>query len=140
MKTFKTSRVIPASPQAIFESFRDPAKLATWWGPAGFTNTFNRFQFEPGGRWSFIMHGPDGRDYPNENEFVEMVEPSQVVIRHLSEPRFVLTVNIKRSGSGSLVEWEQVLESDEIASHIAHIIEPANEQNLDRLTVVACAS
>src|SRR5207253_34758 len=34
--------------------------------------TFNTCDFKPGGRWSFIMHGPDGRSYPNENVFAEI--------------------------------------------------------------------
>jgi uncharacterized protein YndB with AHSA1/START domain len=41
--------------------------LSRWWGPAGFTNTFEVCEFKKGGRWSFVMHGPDGRNYPNES-------------------------------------------------------------------------
>ena len=29
----------------------DPARIARWWGPAGFTNTIHTFDFRPGGEW-----------------------------------------------------------------------------------------
>jgi uncharacterized protein YndB with AHSA1/START domain len=60
MTTFRTSRDIPAPPDQVFAAFSDPQRLARWWGPAGFTNTFNVYEFKSGGRWSFVMHGPVG--------------------------------------------------------------------------------
>lgn len=53
-----TERVLPASPRRVFSAFEQPERLAQWWGPSGFTNTFERFEFKPGGRWVFVMHGP----------------------------------------------------------------------------------
>jgi uncharacterized protein YndB with AHSA1/START domain len=140
VKAFKTSRDIPASAQAIFESFSNPDKLAKWWGPAGFSNTFNLFQFEKGGKWSFVMHGPDGKQYPNESEFIEIVAPEKVVIGHISEPKFTLTVTITGSNTGSTVGWLQEFDNEEVARNISHIVMPSNEQNLDRLMAVACGS
>ena len=29
-------------------------------GPKGFTNTFQEFDLRPGGRWPFVVHGPNG--------------------------------------------------------------------------------
>jgi uncharacterized protein YndB with AHSA1/START domain len=136
VSVFKISREVPASPQAIYEAFRNPEMLVRWWGPEGFTNTFNVFQFEKGGKWSFVMHGPDGKSYPNENEFAELVNGSKVVMRHISEPKFILTVNLQPSTQGSVVTWVQEFENEQVAKNIAHIVEPSNEQNLDRLTAV----
>lgn len=140
MKSFITSRKIPASPQAIFDSFSNPELLAKWWGPAGFTNTFNNFQFENGGRWSFVMHGPDGKSYPNESEFLEVVPVEKIAIRHLSEPKFTLTIVVAPSENGSVVNWVQEFDNEQVAKNIAHIVEPSNEQNLDPLTAVTCGS
>ncbi|HWC28632.1 MAG TPA: SRPBCC domain-containing protein [Dehalococcoidia bacterium] len=33
----------------------------------------------PGGRWRFVMHGPDGTDYDNLITFVEIVAPERLV-------------------------------------------------------------
>lgn len=35
-----TERVMAASPQAVFAAFARPDLLAQWWGPNGFTSTF----------------------------------------------------------------------------------------------------
>lgn len=138
MKTFKTSRQIAVQPETIFSAISHPESLAKWWGPAGFTNTFHAFEFAVGGKWSFTMHGPDGTDYPNENEFREIVPNEKVVIAHVCLPHFTLTLMLQPNDSGTLVEWTQVLEDDELAEKIQHIIIPANEQNLDRLTAIVC--
>ena len=72
MSAFKASREIPATVEQVFAAFSDPERLSRWWGPAGFTNTFTTCEFNPGGRWSFTMHGPDGKNYRNECLFAEI--------------------------------------------------------------------
>jgi uncharacterized protein YndB with AHSA1/START domain len=48
-------------------------------GPAGFTTTTHEFSFVPDGVWRFIMHGPDGTDYPTVVVFREIEAPSRLV-------------------------------------------------------------
>ncbi len=134
MSPFSTSRDIPASVQKVFAACRHPERLARWWGPAGFTNTFSVCEFKPGGRWSFVMHGPDGRDYPNESVFAEIEAPTKIVVQHISEPKFRLTIRLTPSAAGTMVAWSQAFENPEFASKVEHIVVPANEENLDRLT------
>lgn len=134
MTTFATSRHIDASPDEVFAAIADPARLARWWGPAGFTNTFDVCEVAAGGRWSFVMHGPDGQNYANESMFAEVAAPERVVIDHLSAPKFRLTIALAPSADGTSVSWSQAFESAEIAERIQAIVVPANEQNLDRLT------
>jgi uncharacterized protein YndB with AHSA1/START domain len=135
MTVFSTKRAIPAPPALVFAAIRDPERLARWWGPSGFTNTFHLCEFEPGGRWSFVMHGPDGADFANESVF-EAIEPAgKVVIRHVSEPRFRLTITLDAAANGGTVlSWAQAFDDAEVARRVEPIVVPANEQNLDRLT------
>lgn len=135
MTTFSTSREIHATPEQVFAAFSDPERLSQWWGPAGFTNTFNICEFENGGRWSYVMHGPNGGNYPNESVFAEIESPRKIVIEHVSKPKYRLTVLLSPSGAGTVVSWSQAFESSDVASRIEHIVVPANEQNLDRLSV-----
>lgn len=132
MYTFKTSRTFAAPPEAVFAAFAAPQRLAKWWGPDGFRNTFETFEFRPGGLWRFTMHGPDGTDYPNESTFLTIEPSRKIVVKHLCAPYFVLTIGFERTVDGTLVTWEQVFESAEFAASVKHIIEPANEQNLNR--------
>src|ERR1700694_1530921 len=58
------SRVIGAPRELVFEAFTEVRHLSRWWGPEGFTTTTRAFEFGVGGEWDFVMHGPDGTDYP----------------------------------------------------------------------------
>jgi uncharacterized protein YndB with AHSA1/START domain len=135
VSTFATSREIPAMVEQVFAAISNPQRLARWWGPDGFTNTFNVYEFKREGRWSLIMHGPDGTNYPNENLFAEIEPFKKVIVQHVSEPKFRLTITLDPSAVGTLVSWSQVFENVDVARQIVHIIIPSNEQNLDRLTV-----
>lgn len=122
-----TERMIPATPREIFAAFEQPDRLARWWGPAGFTSTFERFEFTPGGRWVFVMHGPNGAD------FREIEPDSRIVIEHVVKPWYRLTVTLAPRGDGTHLAWAQEFESPGFAARMRRLSEPANEQNLDRL-------
>lgn len=133
MKIFTHQRTIAASAEEVFAAFEDPELLAKWWGPRGFTNTFSIFEFKPDGEWSFVMHGPDGTDYKNENIFIEIQKPNKIVIRHDCHPFFTATISIKDVEGGSLVSFNQDFDSEEVAKTVAPIVQPSNEQVLDKL-------
>jgi len=136
MKVFKSQRKIAASASEVFKAIEDPALLAKWWGPNGFTNTFNSFDFKPQGKWSFVMHGPDGKNYPNENIFQEISKPNKVVIRHDGNPYFTATLSIDDIEGGAIINWSQEFDDEEVAVSVANIVEPANEQLMDKLLAV----
>jgi uncharacterized protein YndB with AHSA1/START domain len=138
--TFRTHRVVPYPRAAVFEAFARPELLARWWGPAGFTNTFEVFEFRPGGRWNYVMHGPAGTHHPNESVFLELDAPAKLVIQHVSRPHYVLTVTLAGQESGTAITWSQEFEDATVAARLRHIVEPANEQNLDRLVSVLADS
>lgn len=133
MTVFHHAREVAASPAAVFAAIRDPARLARWWGPDGFSNTFELFEFQPGGRWTFTMHGPDGKDYPNESVFLEIVPDVRLRIRHVCHPHFELAITLEACAAGTRVSWVQSFDDPEVAKAMRHIVEPANEQNLTRL-------
>lgn len=135
-QTLRTQRVLPFPPEVVFDAFRQPELLAQWWGPNGFTNTFDVFEFAEGGSWKFAMHGPNGSHHPNESVFLEIATPSRIVIDHVSIPRFVLTVALAPHEAGSAITWDQRFEHPDIVASVRNFAEPANEQNLDRLTAV----
>ena len=132
MSTFRTQRDFPHPPAAVFAALRDGARLARWWGPDGFTNRFEVFEFKVGGRWVFDMVGPDGTVYPNASTFTHLVENHEVVIEHVCEPHFTLRITLERSPTGTVVHWAQSFADAALAEAIRHIVVPANEQNLNR--------
>jgi uncharacterized protein YndB with AHSA1/START domain len=134
MTLLRTSRLIEAPAPQIFAAIATPERLARWWGPAGFHNTFDVCEFREGGRWKFVMHGPDGTDYPNECLFARIEAPTQVVIDHVGAPLFRLTLVLTPTEGGTRVDWTQAFQDATMGEQLRAICEPANEQNLDRLT------
>lgn len=134
MYTFSNSRVLAAAPEDVFAAMADPQRLARWWGPAGFSNEFEVCEFREGGRWVFTMVGPDGTRYPNESVFVRIKPGHLLVVDHTVQPLFRLTITLSPLPGGTRLQWDQVFEDAKLAKAMAAIIEPANEQNLDRLS------
>ena len=134
--TLRTSRTLPHSPNAVFKAFASADLLATWWGPDGFTNSFEVFDFQVGGRWKLTMHGPDGKNYPNESVFTVLEPDAKVAIKHISPHHFTLIVDLTPVDEGTCIVWSQEFEDNKTAQALKSIVGPANEQNLDRL---ACA-
>ncbi len=132
-RTVITSRHLAATPMEIFRAFVAPERLARWWGPKGFRNTFELFEPRVGGRWRFVMHGPNGADYQNESRF-EVLDPgARVVIRHVAKPTYTLTVTLAAEGGGTRLTWAQAFDEARVLRSIEHIVVPSNEENLDRL-------
>lgn len=132
-REFVHSRLIDAPPERVYGAFSDPLRLARWWGPDGFSCTFSEFDLRPGGAWRFVMHGPDGQNYPNQSVFREVVAPERVVFEHLSDHHFEMTITFADHGGKTLVGWRQVFDTAAERERIAASVVPANEQNLDRL-------
>ncbi len=124
---------IPAPCADVFAAISDPQRIAQWWGPAGFTNTIHQFDFRPGGAWLLTMHGPDGKDYPNESRFIRIEAGRIVEIEHLSGHHFVLTLELVPMSGGTEVRWRQTFDTAEQYAKLAEFVASANEQNLARL-------
>jgi uncharacterized protein YndB with AHSA1/START domain len=118
----------------VFAAFSDPAQLAQWWGPNGFTNTIKKFVFREGGEWHLTMHGPDGTDYRNESVFVTIDPPERIVFDHLrTMHRFLLEMTFFDRGGKTQLTWRQRFESPEELERVKAFVPTANEQNFDRL-------
>lgn len=132
-----SSRVINAPQEKVFEAWRNPGLLARWWGPEGFSNTFQTFDFRPGGTWEFVMHGPDKTDYPNKSRFVEIVEPARIVFDHVVPPVFRMIITFEKMGNDKTrFSFHMLFESAELCEQLKSVCVPANEQNFDRLEAV----
>ena len=80
-----TTRLFDAPRALVFEAWTNEKHLAHWWGPDGFTTTTYEMNFAPGGSWRFMMHGPDGRDYPNKINYLEIVPNERLYYAHTGD-------------------------------------------------------
>ena len=127
------SRLIDAPRERVYRAFAEPEHLARWWGPKGFTNTFQEFDPRPGGRWQFVMHGPNGADYPNQSVFVEIVKPERIVFDHLSGPAFQVTATFAEEAGKTRLTFRMLFETAAECDKVKGFAVGANEENLDRL-------
>ena len=89
--------------ELVFQAWTDPEHIVQWWGPDGFRTTIHEMDVRPGGVWRFVMHGPDGTDYKNEVQYLEIVRPERLVYLHVSTPKFQMTVTFEdRAGKTEL--------------------------------------
>jgi uncharacterized protein YndB with AHSA1/START domain len=79
------TRVFDAPRELVFQVWTDPKHVGSWYGPKGFTVTTHEIDVRPGGVWRFIMHGPDGVDYPNKIAYLEVAKPERLVYDHGDE-------------------------------------------------------
>jgi uncharacterized protein YndB with AHSA1/START domain len=79
------TRVVDAPRELVFKAFTDPKHVVHWWGPNGFTNTIYEMDVRVGGLWRFMMHGPDGTDYPNWIRYTEILKPERLAYDHGSD-------------------------------------------------------
>lgn len=112
------TRLINAPRELVWEVWTNPEHVKHWWGPNGFTNTIYEMEVKPGGVWKFMMHGPDGTDFPNKIVFNEVVKPERLVYTHgtfdENDPNvFHATVVFEKQGDKTNVIMKVVLASPE---------------------------
>jgi uncharacterized protein YndB with AHSA1/START domain len=93
------TRTFNAPPELVFEAWTDPRHVVHWWGPRGFNTTSLDMDFRPGGKWRLIMHGPDGTDYNNVCNYLEIDKPHRIVYNHGDPPFFQSTITFEPVGS-----------------------------------------
>lgn len=136
-----TTRIIHAPRELVWKAFADPDALAKWYGPNGFTLTTKVFEFKEGGDWIFLMHGPDGRDYPNHVHFIEILEPVRIVHDHGDDEgmiNFHAEITLDEVGIKTRVTLRSVFETKEARDFVAnaHGAVEGAEQTLRRLDVL----
>jgi len=133
-RTIVSTRVFAAPRESVYAAFADPARLAQWWGPTGFTTTIHEFDLRPGGRWRLTMRGPDGSRYENESEFITVAPPEGLALRHLDPVHgFQMTMAFETESENTRLTWRMRFDSEAEFDRVKAIILEANEQNFDRL-------
>lgn len=134
-RELRISRLFDAPIELVWEVWTDPEHLKNWWGPNGFTNTISVMDVQPGGQWALVMHGPDGTHYPNESIFTEVVKHQKIVYEHISDPRFLTTVEFEPRGQKTLMNWHMLFESREQFLRVVkqYGADEGLKQNVERL-------
>lgn len=131
-----TTRVFNYPKAFLFTAWSNPEHLQHWWGPNGFTNTFNEFDFRVGGKWSFVMHGPDKGNYANEVEFTQIDIPNYIEWKRFSKPLFNVSFAFEEVTENSTkVIFKMMFDTVEECNKLKPYVVDKNEENFDRLEV-----
>jgi uncharacterized protein YndB with AHSA1/START domain len=102
------SRTFAAPRELVWKAWTEREHVERWWGPRGFTTTVLEMDVRVGGRWRFIMHGPDGTDYPNRIVYHKVEKPGRLECVHGSDQdddpmAFDVTVTFEEEGGRTTV-------------------------------------
>jgi uncharacterized protein YndB with AHSA1/START domain len=80
-------KCVLASPRAVvYRALTDPAQLARWWGPRGFTAPSVDFDPRVGGSYRIAMQPPNGDLFHLSGEFREVDPPARVAYTFRWDP------------------------------------------------------
>lgn len=73
------TRIIAASPNALFRAWTEPELLKQWFAPLPFTTETAELDVRPGGASLIVMRGPDGEAYPNRGVYLDVLADRKIV-------------------------------------------------------------
>jgi len=129
-RDIRITRIYDAPVQLVWEAWTDPAQIAQWWGPRGFSITTHSRDLRPGGTWVYTMHGPDGKDWPNFTRY-HVVEPcARLEYDHGASsedaaPMFRVTAIFRDLGNRTEFEMTMTLPTAEAARQTRGFIKDA---------------
>ncbi|MQA12168.1 MAG: ATPase [Pseudonocardiaceae bacterium] len=118
------SRDIDAPRKLVFEAFTEVRHLSQWWGPEGFSTTTHTFEFRVGGVWDFVLHGPDGTDYPEWITWTGIAPPERIAMLHgeyRDDPNaFTSVLTFEPVGDATQIEMRTVFPTKEQRDEAVH--------------------
>ncbi len=132
------TRVYDAPLQSVWDAWTIPEEVAQWWGPRGFTLTTHSRDLRTGGHWHYTMHGPDGTDYENTTQYLEVVPLQRMVYDHGGHkdrpPLFRVTALFTERSGRTQLDMNMAFATPEIATDMRGFIKKAGgESTWDRL-------
>jgi len=100
--SFRTARVFQAPRRRVFAAFTNAERITEWFAPNGFTMPSCDIDPRPGGVFRYVFRGPDGKDYPFNGLFIEVVGNQRIVYtgKIQDDVEVDTTVNLVDRGDG----------------------------------------
>jgi uncharacterized protein YndB with AHSA1/START domain len=105
----RLKRILPAPRADVYRTMSDPAELAKWWGPRGFTAPSVEFDPRVGGSYRIAMQPPDGDPFYLSGEFREVDPPARLAYTFRWDPpdpddrQTVVTLSLQDRGKRTAV-------------------------------------
>src|ERR671933_1431990 len=72
-------RVFDAPRRLVFDAWTTPELFARWFGARGWSVPVCEIDLRPGGRYRYVMRGPDGQEVAMAGVYREVVPPERLV-------------------------------------------------------------
>ena len=134
------TRVFDAPRDLVWKAWTDPAMMAQWFGPRGFTSTVPEFDLRVGGVLRIVMHGM-GNDHPMKGVFLEVEPPSRLKFssiavdndgNHLLEGETTVTL-IEAGGKTAMTLTSHAVGRVPIAPQMLAGMEAGWTQSIDKM-------
>jgi uncharacterized protein YndB with AHSA1/START domain len=73
------TRVFDAPRELVWKAWTEPKYVMQWWGPTGFSAPVCKMDFRVGGKSLLCMKSPDGQEFWNAVEYIEIVPLEKIV-------------------------------------------------------------
>ena len=73
------TRLIDAPQRKVFQAWADPTRLKQWFAPLPWTTSVVELDVRTGGASRIVMRDPEGREFPNQGVYLEVVENERLV-------------------------------------------------------------
>ena len=73
------TREFDAPRDLVWRAWTEKEHMTQWFGPEGFTTRVNENELRQGGRFDYVMVGPDGKEYPGISVYKEVSPQDRIV-------------------------------------------------------------
>jgi uncharacterized protein YndB with AHSA1/START domain len=119
------TRVLDAPRELVWKAWTEPERLASWWGPPGWSTEVETVTMEvrPGGTFRLTSVSDEGEEMPVAGVYREVIEPERLVLEEPAEQSWhegsvsVVTLTDLGDGRTELVMRATIQTTDEMARH-----------------------
>ena len=73
------TRLFDAPRELVFKMFIDPKQIPHWWGPRYLTTKIETMEVKPGGKWRFVQHDANGKEFAFHGVYHEIAPPERII-------------------------------------------------------------
>lgn len=110
-KDLKLERVVDVPRNLIWRAWTEPKHLLPWFCPKPWSTVACEIDLRPGGKFNTTMRSPEGKDYPNDGCYLEVVPNERLVFTNCLHEGFrPAHSGAEHCGDGLLMTAHLILE------------------------------
>lgn len=131
-------RSFNAPPSLVFAAWTKPKHVRRWYGLHFLTMTVCEIDLRVGGKWRYVLQGPDGSEHSFSGEYKEIMPPERLVYSEGYEAMpghdYLVTTSFREENGKTRFTSTMLYQSKaDRDGHAASGMEPGMRETLDRL-------